>query len=292
MKQKRQYRLMEIAFLLIGIGALGLGVVQTFGLVGPSQTAPEALVVVEEAHEPLLTESTDSEVTLFENAAEPADSEMPSLDDDAIVAEPDDEADFAEDEAEEGIEEEETADFGEEAEGQEVDVFVTVAQLMGIDVETLEAELLAGKSIAEVAASRNVAVQPIIDAFIAEELALLEDEVAAGLLEADAANEWREEITRFAPFIVNTAYLEPEVVAAQTIGIEMEAFWDAIESGQTIQAIAEANNVAAQAVVDAIVASEKAYADKMVAAGLMEREELAEWDREVYQMADAMVNGR
>ncbi|MEM7111235.1 MAG: hypothetical protein AAF614_02295 [Chloroflexota bacterium] len=276
MKQKPQVRLMEIAFLLIGIGALALGTVQTFGLAGTQQPARETILLVEENNEPLVadvTELTDSQLPLLDDN-EPEEAEMGEEDDGG----------------------EETAVYDEEPEAEDMDMeeeeydaLTIAAQLIGIDVETLEAELFAGKSIAEVASSRNVAVQPIIDALIAQELSIVDAEVAGGQLGADEANEWREEITLFTPFMVNNAYLEPEVVAAQTIGVDMETFWEALESGQTIQAIAVANSIDAQTVIQAIVASEKAYADKMVAAGLMPREELAELEREVYQMADEMV---
>ncbi len=67
-----------------------------------------------------------------------------------------------------------------------------VADLLGIDAETLQAELLAGKSITDLAGSQGLDVQVVVDGLIADAQSHLDLAVAHGLDEQRAADRLAE----------------------------------------------------------------------------------------------------
>jgi hypothetical protein len=79
--------------------------------------------------------------------------------------------------------------------------------------------------------------------------------------------------------------------AAQAIGIEVEALREALEGGQTIAQVAEANGVAVQTVIDALVADASAHLDEAVADGRLTQEEADAKKAELVERVTARVNG-
>ncbi|MGB1252381.1 MAG: hypothetical protein ACPG8W_17315 [Candidatus Promineifilaceae bacterium] len=166
-----------------------------------------------------------------------------------------------------------------------------VAKAIGIDIDTLFTEMDNGKSIADIATANEVDPQTIVDLLIAEENAFVDELLAEGEITEEEANEWKAESAKYTEFDVYAAYPNPEVIAAGVIGIDAEALrTEMYDNGSTIKAIAEANNVDPQAVIDAIVSAENTSIDEMVAAGLVSEEEAAEWKAETAEFATAMVN--
>ena len=103
-----------------------------------------------------------------------------------------------------------------------------------------------------------------------------------GEISAEEAADWQEEVPLFTPFFINTVYFYAETVAAKAIGIDEETLWEQLDSGsQSVADIAEANGVAAQTVIDAVIASEANLIDEMVAAGLIDAEDAREWKADV-----------
>ncbi|MEM7532839.1 MAG: hypothetical protein AAF639_11730 [Chloroflexota bacterium] len=170
------------------------------------------------------------------------------------------------------------------------DGMASIASLIGIDEETLCNELDAGKSIAEVAQANGVDPQTIIDALVAEEQAFIDELVADGEITAEEAGEWSAELAEMIAFDVNSSYVDPFVVAAQTIGIEPDTLWNELDAGKTVADIAQANGVEVQAVVDAAITAENAMIDQEVAAGFITEEESQEWRAEVNEFVNASVN--
>lgn len=70
-----------------------------------------------------------------------------------------------------------------------------VAELLGIDAETLREELMAGNSIADIAESNGVDVQTVIDALVDEAEAHLDLAVESGRLTAEEAEEKLADVT-------------------------------------------------------------------------------------------------
>ena len=78
-------------------------------------------------------------------------------------------------------------------------------------------------------------------------------------------------------------------IAADTIGIEPEALREAVASGQSIAEVAEANGVASQAVVDALVAAGNTALDEAVANGRIEEDRAAEIRKNLPEHAQHFV---
>lgn len=81
-----------------------------------------------------------------------------------------------------------------------------IAEAIGIDVETLEAELEAGSSIAEVAADNGVDVDTVVDAILDQKEERLDAKVEAGrLTEAEADERLAEAETRALDRVTGTS---------------------------------------------------------------------------------------
>ncbi|HEX6310269.1 MAG TPA: hypothetical protein VF152_01430 [Acidimicrobiia bacterium] len=80
-------------------------------------------------------------------------------------------------------------------------------------------------------------------------------------------------------------------VAAGAIGIEVDALREALEGGQTMAQVAEANGVDVQTVVDALVADISARIDEGVAEGRLTQEEADAKKAELQERVTARVNG-
>ena len=80
-------------------------------------------------------------------------------------------------------------------------------------------------------------------------------------------------------------------VAASTIGIEEDALREALEGGQSIAEVAEANGVDPQTVIDALVADATENINQKVADGDLTQEEADEKLAELPERITARVNG-
>ncbi len=168
-------------------------------------------------------------------------------------------------------------DFPEdEAFFEGVDWFSVAAKTIGIDDETLFNEWDEGKSLADVAKAHNVEAQKVIDAIVAAEKEWLKQLVADGDLSQDEADEWLAELENEVVFFVKvTGWVDWFDVAAKTIGVEVEALFQA--EGKSIADVAAANNVEAQKVIDAIVAAEENWLKTQVANGAFSQADADEW---------------
>jgi hypothetical protein len=79
--------------------------------------------------------------------------------------------------------------------------------------------------------------------------------------------------------------------AAEAIGIEASALRSALQDGQTIAQVAEANDVAVQTVIDAIVAEMNSHLDEAVTNGRLTQEQADEMKANATERATALVNG-
>lgn len=292
MKFIKRFWILEITLFLVAI--LGIGVAVT-NLVSANGQQPvftndsASAFVVAESEQPVVErdDGMDGKLNQDESVGfdELEDEEGFDSANDDEEAEFDDEA-FGEEEADE-----EAFDEVGEGEGEEdFDEYEVIANAIGIDVETLEQGLFGGKSMADIAAEHGVDSQVVINALIEQEIAFVDSLQRSDEIDRDEADEWRNEIPLYVPFRVNTPYVEAEVVASQVIGIDVETMWEMLEAGQTMRAIAEMNGVDAQLVIDAVIASETAYIDKMTEAGLVEPDEAEEWKAEIREIVQRMVN--
>jgi hypothetical protein len=143
-----------------------------------------------------------------------------------------------------------------------------MAQTIGITEDELKTALRGGQTVAQVAQAHNVGPQTVIDAVVNDVLAKAQARPGwARLTDAQKANftdRLRERVTRFVnegprpgkqarPGKVARAVKAEFEVAARTIGVTPQELRAAIKGGQTVAQVAQAHNVGAQTVIDAVV---------------------------------------
>jgi polyhydroxyalkanoate synthesis regulator phasin len=189
------------------------------------------------------------------------------------------------------------ADEGEDPEGDdefadsEEEIFYEIAaDVIGLSIDELFAQLDLGKSIANVAQNHNVEPQTVLDALRAEENRWIDELVSAGELSAEEAEEWRADVDEYTTFAVHEVVVDPYILAAKTIGVDEDGLWEALDQGSSIADVALANGVALQTVVDALISAENDSIDQMVASGLLLDDEAEEWRAEIEEYVTYTVH--
>lgn len=173
----------------------------------------------------------------------------------------------------------------------------TVAQTLGMSVDELRAALQGGKTVADLAQEKGVALETVVNAILAERKTQLDQAVAAGRMtqeQADAilAKLQTELPTRLTqPFQAgeqcgrpqgsqghgrpqqggdHTALLD---LVAQTLTMSTEELRTALQGGATVADLAAEKGVALDTLVNVIVAERKVQLDQAVAEGRMTQEQ-------------------
>jgi len=188
---------------------------------------------------------------------------------------------------------EDEADFD-----NEYDPFSIAADLIGMDVDALWEAIDNGQTIAEVATANNVDPQTIIDALVADERAFIDELVAEGDISEEESAEWLAEVDEYAAEFVNEVVdfeefedgYDPFPAIVELLGLDEDTLWTALDDGQSLAAVAQANGVAPEAVVALLVEQEKAFIDELVAEGDISDQEAAEWLAEVEAYASEFAN--
>ena len=153
-------------------------------------------------------------------------------------------------------------------------------QTIGIDSEIFyELNWDQGQSIAEIAVTYEVEPQSVISAVITAESELAQELLQSEYLTQEEADEWITTLSNDVAYFVHTIYIDWDAVAAETIGIDLETFYELWwEKGQSIAEIATENGVESQSVIDAILAAENDALQRMIANGYeMTQEEADDW---------------
>ena len=178
------------------------------------------------------------------------------------------------------------------------------ANALGMTEAELRAELLADKSIADVAREKNIDLNEVITALTATFKAHLDEEVASGEHTQAEADAKLAQFTTRITTMVNTAGLPKhggngghgprKFVTAQlatTLNLTEAELQTQLRSGKTIKQIAEAQSVDIAVVKATLTADFKAHLDEEVASG---EHTQAEADAKLAQFTtrlDDMVNG-
>ncbi len=140
-----------------------------------------------------------------------------------------------------------------------------MAKTIGISEADLKTALKGGQTVAQVAVAHNVTAQTVIDAVVKDITAKEQARPGwAKLTEAQKTTLTTKTTTRVTNFVNNgvkagaahpiaRAAANEVVVAAKTIGISAADLRTAVKGGQTVAQVAQAHNVTAQAVIDAVV---------------------------------------
>jgi polyhydroxyalkanoate synthesis regulator phasin len=178
-----------------------------------------------------------------------------------------------------------------------VDWFAIVAEALELDEDAFWTALEADQSIAQLAETQDIAPQTLIDAIVTAETAFIDQLIADEDLTTEEAAEWKTDITQEAvEFINENLWLDVMegidwfAIVAEELGLDEEAFWSAFEDEQSIAQLAEAQGIAPQTLIDAIVAAEIDFIDQFIVDGETTEEEAIEWKADIAEEATAFIN--
>jgi hypothetical protein len=154
------------------------------------------------------------------------------------------------------------------------------ADTIGIPVDELRAALRNGQSIAQVAESKGVATQQVIDAVVVATTAKIDEAAAAGKIDAARAEELQANLPTLAERLVN-ANPDPEArrerreerrerrraavaKAAEVIGVSPDELREALVAGKSIADVAAEHGVDVGKVVDALTGLAHDRIDELV----------------------------
>jgi transposase-like protein len=162
----------------------------------------------------------------------------------------------------------------------------TAAETIGIERADLVAAIRDGQTVAEVAQAHDVDPQAVVDALVAaanehatERAEQFVNDTGAGLRDGQGHPGRR---ARIAGAALDTA--------AETIGIERADLVAAIRDGQTVAEVAQAHNVDAQTVIDALVAKANEKIDEALANEHIDEGHADEMRANAAARADQFVN--
>jgi hypothetical protein len=147
----------------------------------------------------------------------------------------------------------------------------TVAKALGMTASELRLELVSGKTVSQIATSKNVDAQVIIDALSTQRKADLDQALKDGLLTQAQYDTITQAMPNAPALDSNTllrirvpAYnvVNIEAVTAEALGISCADLLKAQQGGNAIAQIATDKGVDVQAVIDAVT---KAYKDALAA---------------------------
>jgi hypothetical protein len=154
------------------------------------------------------------------------------------------------------------------------DVLTPAATFLGISVSALAADLKGGKTLAQEATAKGKTAAALIDAIVAAEKTVLDNQNAAGWI-TDAQGKailahLTEEITQLVnvgPPVPPTRKPGPLEAAATYLGMTVADLQADLKAGKTLAQEATAKGKTVDGLVSALTAQAKANLDKAVAAG-------------------------
>ncbi len=192
------------------------------------------------------------------------------------------------------------------------DYTAVVAKALGMTASDLRVALVSGKTLQDLATSKNVQLQTVVDAITAAVKADLDQAVKDGLLtqaQADRFNQVQSALPRgmqgmpgrgammfggmfagrgFGGLASNT--VQPYVVAAKAIGMTCPDLVKAMQQGKSIVQIATDKNVQAQTVIDALVKAHKDALAQDVKEGLITQAQSDARSARLVEQVTAMIS--
>ncbi len=182
------------------------------------------------------------------------------------------------------------------------------ADKIGVSTADLKAALKSGKSVADVARSKNVDPADVVKALVGAADKKIDTAVTNGKLSADKATKLKANLADRATNLINNTHLNKAHVkaaryarrhhlvkqggniAAQTIGISPQALRTAAKGGQSVAEVATSKGVAPQKVITAIVNAGNTKIDQAVANGKLSAARAATLESKLTASATKLVN--
>lgn len=140
-------------------------------------------------------------------------------------------------------------------------------KLLKIDETTLHNELAAGKSLADVAASKGVAKQKVVDLLVSQHVKRLNEAVKAGQITEDEAGKWKSKMEERVRLLVDSkggmhhrhfrgAKRLNDI--SQVLGMEPKALIEELKKGKSVVQIGKEKGISAETIESKLLEKEKA----------------------------------
>jgi len=178
------------------------------------------------------------------------------------------------------------------------DLLTPAAGYLGVSLSDLQADLKAGKTLAQEATAKGKTASGLVDALVAAEKKVLDSYVAAGWLtdtqETNQLDRVKEAITHLVndgPPVPLAPRNGPLQTAAAYLGVSVSDLLADLQSGKTLAQEATAKGKTADGLVQALLAPLKTDLDKRVTAGdITSAQETAVLNRETQRLTDLVNN--
>ncbi len=182
--------------------------------------------------------------------------------------------------------------------GQEYpDWFVIASQAIGVDEETLWESIDEEKSIADIGKEYGVSQEQIISAIISAEEKFIQEYVLREEISQEEADEWLAYLPEDAAAFVSGILVVDTVdgndwfnIVSEVLPLDENALWEALDKGQSIAEVAEAQGVSVETLRETIVSSEEAFINRLVTEEKITAEEADEWFSDIRPEADLFLN--
>jgi polyhydroxyalkanoate synthesis regulator phasin len=179
----------------------------------------------------------------------------------------------------------------------------TIAQALNMPVGDLQAELLAGKSVAEVAAAKGVSLDAIVNAVVAEQKQLLDQAVAAGRLTQAQADTLLANLKATLPGQLQVKYvpgfgkfgrfdykLPMMDTIAQALGLTVAELRTELSTGKSVADVAKAKGVDLDKVINAVMEQQTRLVNAAVAAGRLTQAQADAWLNNLRENLPALLS--
>ncbi len=179
----------------------------------------------------------------------------------------------------------------------------TIAQALNMSVGDLQAELLAGKSVAEVAAAKGISLDAIVNAVVAEQKQVLDQAVAAGRLTQAQADTLLANLKATLPGQLQVKYvpgfgkfgrfgygLPMMDTIAQALGLTVAELWTELSAGKSVADVAKAKGVDLDKVINAVMEQQTRLVNAAVAAGRLTQAQADAWLNNLRENLPALLS--
>ena len=178
-----------------------------------------------------------------------------------------------------------------------VDWFTITAETLNMDEDSLFEALETEETLLAVVKKEGSSEKAIADAIVSAEEKLAKEFVTNEDISQEDLDEWMAEIPEEVKLFLNESWAWTDmdfpdwfIISAESLSIDEDALWDALDKGQSIADLAEEKGVDLQKVITALSEAEKAFTTELLVDGTISQEEADDWNKTLSEDIQSFVN--
>ncbi|MGC5326158.1 hypothetical protein [Brevibacillus sp. SYSU BS000544] len=175
--------------------------------------------------------------------------------------------------------------------------------LLSLDATALQTEFQAGKSLADIAKAKGVAVEKVVELLVKQHEAQLETAVKDGKLTQEQATQMKEKMTERITDMVNNTHpkgfkdvkmwghgFKDNKELFDLLKLDAEKLQTELKAGKSLAEIAKAQGIAVEKVVELLVKQHEAQLETAVKDGKLTQEQATKMKEKMTERVTSMVN--